>query len=148
MGRYRVEGVAESKAARERVWEVLDDVARWHEWGPWSKTRFEREGEPAPGGVGAVRELKMPGSTIREEITDHEPPARMEYTLLSGLPVRNYRAGVRLTDLDGGGTRIEWSSEFDGKFPGAGAAMRLLLGRAIADAPKRVARAAEERRGS
>jgi hypothetical protein len=148
MGDRRVEGVAESKASRAQVWAVLDDVERWHEWGPWNKTRFEREGEPRPGGVGAVRELKMPGSTIREEIVVHDAPSRLEYTLLSGLPVRNYRAVVQLTELDGGGTRIDWSSEFDGKFPGAGPLMSLVLGRAIGDAPKRVARAAERRQTS
>jgi uncharacterized protein YndB with AHSA1/START domain len=142
----RIETVAHSNAPPERVWSVLDDAGRWHEWGPWSKSGLEREGTPAPGGVGAVRTLKLPGTTLHEEITAYEPPSRMAYELRSGLPVRDYRAEVTLTAAPGGGTEIGWRAEFDGKLPGAGGAMRLMLGRAIPDIAERVAREAERRR--
>ncbi len=74
--------------------------------------------------------------------------SRMTYALRSGLPVRDYRAEVALSDGDAGGTRIEWFAEFDGTLPGSGAAMKLMLGRAIPDIARRVAREAERREQS
>ena len=125
---------------------MLDQVDRWHEWGPWSKTGFQREGDPPPGGLGAIRALKMPGTTLHEEIVDYEPVKRMAYELRSGLPVRDYRAEVVLRPASDGGTEISWSAEFGGgKVPGSGGAMRLMLGRAIPDIAERVAREAEHR---
>ena len=144
MGRHRIHATARSEASRDAVWAVLADVDRWSEWGPWKETSFEREGTPR-GGAGAIRLLRMPGMTLREEILEADPPAHLAYTVLSGLPVRDYRADVQLTDGVGGGTQIDWRAEFDGSFPGAGVAMRLLIGRALRDASKRVARAAEQR---
>ena len=55
---------------------------------------------------------------LREEIVVFEPPERMEYTLLSGMPLRDYRAEVTLSP-DGDGTEIDWRSEFDA-LPGVG----------------------------
>src|SRR5919204_6405112 len=98
MGRYVVEARARSSASRERVWEVLADVPRWAEWGPWRSSALEREGYPPPGGVGAVRLLKRFPMTLREELTLFEPPERMAYELRSGLPLRDYRAEVSLAD--------------------------------------------------
>ena len=147
MAKHQIESVAHSEAPPQAVWEVLDQVDRWHEWGPWSETRFDREGEPPPGGVGAVRALKMLGTTLHEEIVLHEPTTRMAYELHSGLPVRDYRAEVVLSPGDGGGTEISWTASFDGgKMPGSGGAMRLMLGRAIPDIAERVAKEAERRR--
>jgi hypothetical protein len=143
--KHRIETAVTSNAPRSRVWEVLDQADRWHEWGPWRTTGLEREGNPPPGGTGAIRVLKAPGMTLREEIVAHEPQSHHAYEVLSGLPVRNYHADVRLSGDEAGPTEISWIAEFDGSFPGAGTAMKLFLGRAIPDVAKRVARQAERR---
>ena len=53
--RFSVE--ARSLASPEQVFAVLVDVPRWQEWaGPVvPRSSYEREGVPAPGGVGARR---------------------------------------------------------------------------------------------
>jgi hypothetical protein len=143
MGKYKVEAQAPSSASRQQVWEVLADVPRWAEWGPWNSSTFEREGTPAPGGVGAVRLLKRFAMTLREELTVLEPPQRMAYKLLSGMPVRNYNADVVLADA-GEGSELHWRSEFDA-LPGIGELYRWQLQKAFEDITRSAAREAERR---
>ena len=71
---------------------------------------WEREGDPPPGGVGAVRRLGMRGASSREEIVAYEPPRHLGYVWPTRI-VRDYRADVRL-EPQGGGTRIVWSGSF------------------------------------
>jgi hypothetical protein len=141
VGKYVVEAQASSSAPREKIWGVLADVPRWAEWGPWNSSTYEREGTPAPGGVGAVRLLKRFAMTLREELTVFEPPERMAYKLLSGMPVRDYQAEVRLSEA-GEGSEILWRSEFDA-LPGVGELYRWQLQKAFEDITERVARGAE-----
>ena len=139
---YRVAG--HSTASPERVFEVLADGAGWSRWaGPMIvKSWWEREGTPAPGGVGAVRALGMKRVGSREEIVAYDPPTHLAYTILSGLPVRDYRADVRLTP-DGSGTRIEWSGAFTPKLAGTGGLIRLFLLSTIGGFVRRLAKYAE-----
>ena len=50
--------------------------------------------------------------TSREEVVAFEAPNHFAYVMLSGLPLRGYRADVHLVP-DGAGTEIEWSGGFD-----------------------------------
>src|SRR4051795_7824705 len=120
---------ARSLAAPEQVFAVLVDVPRWQEWaGPVvPRSSYEREGVPAPGGVGAIRRLGIGPLGSREEIVGYEPPKWLSYVLLDGQKRHGYRADVDLELLDGGGTRICWSGSFRPPVPGSGHLMRLGL---------------------
>ena len=72
-----------------------------------------------------------------------EPPTRLRYRLLSGLPLRDYEATIDLTDAPGGGTDIVWRSQFEPKIPLTGGLFRRSLGRFIHDTAERLAREAE-----
>lgn len=139
------EVVGHSAAPPEKVFEVLADGAGWYRWaGPMIvKSWWEREGTPAPGGVGAIRALGMKRVGSREEIVAYDPPTHLAYTILSGLPVRDYLANVRLTP-DGTGTRIEWSGTFAPKLPGTAGALRLFLLSTIGSFVKRLAKHAAQ----
>ena len=67
----------------------------------------------------------------------------MVYVLLSGMPVRDYRAEVTLAEADGG-SEVHWRSEFDA-LPGVGELYRWQLQRAFEEIAVQVARAAERR---
>lgn len=70
----------------------------------------ERQGRCVlAGGVKAVR-FRYPVSV--EEILDVEPGKRLAYTVLRGIPVRNYRAEVTLT-ASPDGTLIRWGASWD-----------------------------------
>ena len=68
---------------------------------PLRKSELEREGEPAPNGVGAIRVLTAVGPPLREEVLTYEEPSRFSYKLLSGLPVRDHVGTVELTPHGG-----------------------------------------------
>ena len=138
-----IEGRARSQADRERVWRVVADAPAWARWGAWQKAALEREGDPPPGGVGAVKALTRRPVVSREEVTVFEPPARLGYRLLSGLPLRDYEATIVLTEAPSGGTDIVWRSQFEPKIPLTGGVFRRSLSRFIQDTAERLAREAE-----
>lgn len=109
---WSVSAEARTPSPPVAVWPLLAEAHRWSEWSTVRHADLEREGEPAPDGVGAVRRFRTGPVTSREEVVEFEPPRRLVYTMLSGLPVRGYRAAVELHP-DGGGTRITWASTFD-----------------------------------
>lgn len=96
-------------APAETVFAVLTDHRKYSELTPLRKSVLEREGEPAPNGVGAIRKLTAVGPALREEVIGYESPGRFSYTLLSGLPVRDHVGTVELTAQDGGGTRMVYA---------------------------------------
>jgi hypothetical protein len=117
---------ATSQAPVEVVWPLIGEAARWKEWSFLTRSGLDREGEPAPDGVGAIRRFTTLGMGSREEVVSWEPPHHLGYVILSGFPVRNYRGDVVLT-ADGGRTTLTWSSSFDTKIPGTGRLMHEVL---------------------
>jgi uncharacterized protein YndB with AHSA1/START domain len=122
---YRFEAVA--AAAPDVVFEVLVDAPGWASWAPMvGQASYEREGVPAPHGVGAVRSFgARVGPKSREEVVVYEAPRRFAYEIRSApLPVAGYRSEVELTATDDGGTAVEWTGRFDTSVPGVAWLMR------------------------
>lgn len=147
-GRQVVEVSADSTASPEAVWRLLADVTTWADWAGFHEAAYEREGDPPPHGVGAVRRLRVGRLRSRETVLAFEPPTHLAYDYEGSLPVRDYRADVTLSERDGGGTRITWHSEFTGQYPLAGPLVRLFLTQALRRIATRLARAAEAAEGS
>ena len=138
---------AVSSAEPERVFGVLADGARWSEWAGWAvpASRWERKGEPPPGGVGAVRALGRPPLVTREEVLEHDPPRRHVFSIVSGLPMRDHRAVVELNLTAEGGTRIEWRCKFTPVYPYTGPLLRWLSEKVVTQLATRLAAAAVDR---
>jgi uncharacterized protein YndB with AHSA1/START domain len=109
-------------APPEIVFDVLTDHRRYNKITPLRKATLEREGEPAPNGVGAIRVLAAVGPPLREEVVAYEPSTRFSYKLLSGLPVRDHLGTVELTASDGG-TRMVYAVRTTPTVPLVGAAV-------------------------
>ena len=141
MSEYSFSTEGDSSASPDAVFTVLADATRWKEWAGWfvRESSWEREGTPAPGGVGAIKRLGSKPIYSREETVEYDPPTRYAYRILSGQPVKSYRADVELTPNANGGTHIRWSFRFEPKIPGTGAFMRFYLGRIVAGFPRRLA---------
>jgi uncharacterized protein YndB with AHSA1/START domain len=132
-------------APPEIVFDVLTDHRRYPEITPLRKAELEREGEPAPNGLGAIRVLSaLPGPPMREEVIAYERPHRFSYTVLSGLPFRDHVGTVELTPSDGG-TRVVYAIRTTPTLPVGGFAAIAFLKQAIKQLLGGVAKESERR---
>lgn len=142
---------AHSSAAPERVWALLADATSWQRWaGPMvMRSWWEREGEPPPGGLGAIRRLGMRGASSREEIVAYDPPRHLGYAWATRI-VRNYRADVRLEPVPaqagGTGTRIVWGGSFTPTVLGPAPVMVRFFTMTVGGFARRLAAYAEKER--
>ena len=117
VSRYHVETTAVAAAPIDVVWAR---VRRHHHvvavGSVGRDRRCERDGVPAPDGVGALRRFRRGRRVHTEEVVAFDAPRRLAYEVREGLPVRDYHAEVTLEPV-GGGTRIRWVSDFDGANP-------------------------------
>ena len=139
---YRVE--ARSTAPVEVVWPLLGEAGRWRDWSFLTASGLERQGAPDPDGVGAIRKFTRVGIGSREEVVAWDPPHHLGYRILSGFPVRDYRADVTL-EAAGTGTRIEWAGSYTPRWPGTGPLLQAVLARMMQRFADDVARYADGR---
>ncbi len=126
----QIDVTAVSAAEPDTIYALLAEGSTWPTWSPIGSFELERPGPTAPEGLGAIRVFRTGRTVSREELVELVPGRRLSYRLLSGLPLRGYRADVDLTP-DGTGTRIRWHSTFRPRVPGTGWLYRLVLGRFI-----------------
>ena len=141
------EATVRAAAPRGVVWDVLADVRTWSDWGDWHTTELEHEGEPPPNGIGAIRFTARRPLKVREQVEVWDPPERFGYTLLSGLPLRDYHSLVTLTEAGQGATSIHWRSQFDVSVRGTDRLFRFLVRRTLEDIAGKLAAEAERRAG-
>jgi uncharacterized protein YndB with AHSA1/START domain len=122
----------EVDAPPEVVFDVLTDHRRYSEITRLRKSTLEREGDPAPDGVGAIRVLAAVGPPIREEVVVYERPSRFSYKVLSGLPLRDHLGTVSLEPSDGA-TRVTYALKAIPTVPFAGKVVMLGLKRAVTE---------------
>jgi uncharacterized protein YndB with AHSA1/START domain len=132
------------EAPADIVWDVLTDHRAYEAWGAASKATLETEGTPDVNGVGAVRRLAEGPIAVREKVLEFEPKTRFVYTVLSGPPVRDYRATVRL-EPRGTSTMVHWSVSFRGKLPLLGHVMKPVVRHVIGTLMRKAAVESERR---
>jgi uncharacterized protein YndB with AHSA1/START domain len=120
----------EIAAPPETVFAVLTDHRKYSELTPLRKSELEREGEPTPNGLGAIRKLTAVGPPLREEVIAYEPVERFSYKLLSGLPVRDHVGTVELT-AGGSGTKMVYAVRTHPTVPVVGAVVVAVIKQAV-----------------
>ena len=114
MAQLHVEAESTTKASPETVWALVSDATRYPSWGPWSDGHYKESAR----GVGAVQVLRSAQrymgrhTTSVERILEFDEDRHLAYTVIGGIPVRNYRADVTLTP-SAGGTHIRWVADWD-----------------------------------
>lgn len=131
-------------APPETVWEVVADLRGMSEYTRFRKVEIEREGDPPPNGLGAIRRLYLAGPPVREEIIAFDPPRRFSYRLLSGVPVKNHVGTIELSPV-AGGTRMSYVLETSPKIPGTGFAVVAMMRNVVEGIAAGIAAEAEKR---
>jgi uncharacterized protein YndB with AHSA1/START domain len=129
------------------VFELLTDHRGYVDLTSLRRVTLEREGDPPPNGVGAIRVLHAFGPPLREEVLAYQPPGRFSYKLLSGLPVRDHVGTVELT-AEGGGTRVVYAVRTNPTVPVAGRAVVAAVRQGIKQLLNGIAAEAERRAAS
>ncbi|WP_020674017.1 SRPBCC family protein [Amycolatopsis nigrescens] len=95
------------------------------------RCHLKQRGAGAPYGVGAVRIHLWVIGWFRERITRYEPPYVTEYVVDRSIPPSRHELGrMTFTEVTGG-TRVEWVTRVEVKFPFIGAFLTRALARPI-----------------
>jgi uncharacterized protein YndB with AHSA1/START domain len=108
------------------------------------RSTLDREGTPAPNGVGAVRRLQVVGPPFVEEIIEYQRPTRYAYKMLSGAPTRDHVGTVELRET-AAGTEVSWHLRSTLKIPGVDRVMLPVFKKVIDELLKGGVSAAERR---
>ncbi|HUZ22074.1 MAG TPA: SRPBCC family protein [Acidimicrobiales bacterium] len=130
MARQQISVTAWSRAHPGVLYSLLCTGATWPTWSPIGSFELERPGPDGGEGIGAVRLFRTGLVRSHEEIGSLEQDRPFGYALLQGMPLRDYRAAVELSE-DRGGTTVRWSASFSAAIPGTGRFYRWFLGRFI-----------------
>lgn len=63
-------------------------------------------------GAGALREVFGVGTWFREEITAYDPPRSYSYLIVRSFPPLNHQGGTLTFTPSGGGTHVEWLTNY------------------------------------
>ncbi|MEY8016226.1 SRPBCC family protein [Mycobacterium servetii] len=135
-----------SSAPAATLFGLVTDGANWSKWAKpiVFQSSWARQGDPAPGGVGAIRKVGMWPVFVQEETVEYEPDHRHVYKLVGpASPVKDYRGEVTLTPNPAGGADIRWTGSFVEGIRGTGPLMRAALGGAVRFFADRLVKAAE-----
>jgi hypothetical protein len=131
------------EAPPERVWEILVDVGRWHEWNP---TFFDvREGTLAPGHELRMNlqlgPLKVP---MRQQVRTVDPPRELVWRSKQLVPAAAFDVirSFRLEPAGEGRTRLVQSEHLFGYLAPL---MARLIGKLVAKGYENLGRALGER---
>jgi len=94
----------------EAVFTAITDHRGFGRWVGATIT-LEREGDPAPNGLGAIRVVRARGTAVREEVVRFEPPHAMDYRVIGGAPLRDHLGQIRVAP-DAGGSRLDYRIRF------------------------------------
>jgi uncharacterized protein YndB with AHSA1/START domain len=118
MGELQVEAEGTTLAEMDTVWALVVDANSYAQWGPWKDGGYDppAKGPSRPGSVQWFRFGRR--TTSVERILEVTPPQRIVYTVERGIPVKNYRAEIRLTPNGPSGTSIRWTATWDSTLMG------------------------------
>jgi uncharacterized protein YndB with AHSA1/START domain len=123
MSQLKVAAEGTAQATPAVVWALVSDANQYPKWGPWRAGGYKQAGDISPRGVGAIQWFEsedrsyLRRTTSVEKILEIEEGRRIVYTIVKGIPVKNYRAEVTLTAA-GDVTHVRWEATWDNSLAG------------------------------
>ncbi|MBV9090786.1 MAG: SRPBCC family protein [Mycobacteriaceae bacterium] len=135
-----------SRAPAATLFRLETDGGNWARWAKpiVAYSGWQRQGEPPPGGIGAVRKVGLWPVLVREQTVEYEQDRRHVYKLVGPpTPAKNYHGEVIFTPNATGGTDIRWSGSFTEGLRGTGPVMLAILRGAVQFFSRRLVSVAE-----
>jgi Polyketide cyclase / dehydrase and lipid transport len=105
-------------APRAVVFDVLADRLGYAQITPLRSVELVRSGAEDSQGVGAVHRLGLLGPlALLEQVTLIDRPARYEYRVIGGAPVREHTGVITLTENADGSTAFEYTMDSTASLP-------------------------------
>lgn len=119
----------------DAAFQMLTDHSNYNLYPGIKAAQLLKSGKDEPNGVGAVREVKLNGATLQEEIVRFEKNKVMEYRIRDAKPLGIYHPMGRMEFSEAGDkTKVYWTSEFGMKLPLFGQLLDNYLGPKMAKA--------------
>jgi uncharacterized protein YndB with AHSA1/START domain len=134
---HAVERSVRVNASLERAWNVLSDHRGMPKWFPLESVTLQREGQPAPNGVGAERVMRGPKTTLREQVIGWDAPRSLRYRLLEGAPITCHQGKVDLRPVPGG-SEVTWRIRYRPRIPGTARIVRRAIEKLLDEALPRL----------
>lgn len=132
MGLQRIEVTQTFKAPVSRVFAYLSEHENLEVVFAPAKIKRLKNGLNARNGVGSVRQLRiLIGPPFEETVTAFKDNELIEYRITQGSPLKNHLGVMRFSSTPDGGTRLDYTITFEGKFPLVAAVIRAGLDGAI-----------------
>jgi catechol 2,3-dioxygenase-like lactoylglutathione lyase family enzyme/uncharacterized protein YndB with AHSA1/START domain len=141
---HAVERTVRIEAGLDKVWDILGDHRGMPKWFPLDSVTLDREGRPAPNGVGAERAMRGPKMNLREQVTGWEPPRSLRYRLLDGAPITCHQGEVTLRSVPGG-SELTWKIRYRARIPGTVGVIRRAMESMLDETLPRLKALAERR---
>lgn len=118
-----------STAPPATLFRLETDGARWSDWAKpiAMQSSWESQGDPAPGGIGAIRRIGLWPIVMREKTVEYEQDVKHVYTFVGWSPAKDYRGTMLLTPNASGGTDLRWTGTFTEAVPGTGPLVRAVF---------------------
>ena len=113
------------------AWRFLVDPEKMNLWSDANIALLAPGDADEPGGVGAMRRVTirtLGRETAFDEVIEvSEPPHRLVYRVVRGLPIRDHRGEITLVDEPSGGSRLTWTVDAEFLVPGMDAGAGMVL---------------------
>jgi hypothetical protein len=138
-----------SSAPAATLFRLATDGANWSKWAKpiVVQSSWARQGDPAPGGIGAIRKIGMWPMLVQEETVEYEQDRRHVYRLVGPSPAKDYVGEVVFTPNAAGGTDIRWSGSFVEGVRGTGPMIKAAMGGSVKYFAGRLVKEAERESG-
>jgi hypothetical protein len=80
--------------------------------------RRTRDGDGAPYGTGAIRQITALGAWFMEEITHYDPPYEYGYLIRTSFPPVRHEGGTVRVEPTPQGSKVTWTTQFSAPLGG------------------------------
>jgi hypothetical protein len=100
------------KITPEQAFDMMADHAGYVHFPGVRAAKVTKPGTTEPNGLGAIREVKLDGAWVKEEITVFERPKKLGYKIIKSRPPIQHEGGLIELTPTADGVHVLWTSTF------------------------------------